>query len=74
MQFYPGEVVRQGFQRNLFNGICAGCHGAVSGYDYDISVNPDILTQASQVTALAPGQAAVSLTNTSGAPAGPPFP
>ncbi len=51
MQFYPGEVVRQGFQRSFFNGLCAGCHGALSGYDTDISPNPDILTQASRVEA-----------------------
>ena len=52
MQFYPGEVVRQGFRRPLFNGLCAGCHGAISGYDTDIALNPDILTQASTVQAL----------------------
>ncbi|HEX3775181.1 MAG TPA: hypothetical protein VHV51_11995, partial [Polyangiaceae bacterium] len=33
MQFYPGEVVRQGFRRTLFNGLCAGCHGSLTGYD-----------------------------------------
>ncbi|HEY0464934.1 MAG TPA: hypothetical protein VGC79_12020 [Polyangiaceae bacterium] len=51
MQFYPGEVVRQGFRAPLFNGLCAGCHGAISGYDTDISANPDILSQASRVEA-----------------------
>lgn len=51
MQFYPGEVVRQGFRSQLFNGICAGCHGSISGYETDISINPDILSQASQVEA-----------------------
>ncbi len=51
MQFYPGEVVRQGFRRPLFNGLCAGCHGSLSGYETDISLNPDILTQASRVAA-----------------------
>ncbi|HYQ43033.1 MAG TPA: hypothetical protein VER11_13725 [Polyangiaceae bacterium] len=51
MQFYPGEVVRQGFRAPLFNGLCAGCHGSISGYDTDISINPDILSQASQVEA-----------------------
>lgn len=51
MQFYPGEVVRQGFRSQLFNGICAGCHGSLSGYETDISINPDILSQASQVEA-----------------------
>jgi len=51
MQFYPGEVVRQGFPKPLFNGICAGCHGSLSGYETDISTNPDILSQASRVEA-----------------------
>jgi len=52
MQFYPGEVVRQGFRRDLFNGMCGGCHGSLSGMENEIAVNPDILTQASDVTAL----------------------
>ena len=51
MQFYPGEVVRQGFRSPLFNGLCAGCHGSISGYETDISPNPDILSQASRVEA-----------------------
>jgi hypothetical protein len=51
MQFYPGEVVRQGFRAPLFNGLCAGCHGSISGYETDISANPDILSQASRVEA-----------------------
>ncbi|HEX7454172.1 MAG TPA: hypothetical protein VF294_17890, partial [Polyangiaceae bacterium] len=42
---------RQGFRRQLFHGLCAGCHGSISGYDTDISPNPDILTQASRVAA-----------------------
>ncbi len=52
MQFYPGEVVRQGFRRGFFNGMCGGCHGSVSGMENEIAVNPDILTQASDVTAI----------------------
>jgi hypothetical protein len=51
MQFYPGEVARQGFRRELFNGICGGCHGSVSGMENEVAVNPDILTQASDVIA-----------------------
>jgi hypothetical protein len=72
MQFYPGELVHQGFQRGLFNGICAGCHGAVSGYDYDIAVNPDILTQASRIAAK--GLSPTSAMDTSNKPSGPAFP
>jgi hypothetical protein len=69
MQFYPGEVVRQGFRRPLFNGLCAGCHGSVSGYEADISPNPDILTQASRVVArdMSPDD----LTRAAGQPSGP---
>ncbi len=69
MQFYPGETVRQGFQRKLFNGVCASCHGAVSGYDADISANPDILTQASRVAAK--DSAAVDVSNRGAAEKGP---
>ncbi|HEX4341459.1 MAG TPA: hypothetical protein VH062_36370 [Polyangiaceae bacterium] len=69
MQFYPGEIVRQGFQRHLFNGVCANCHGAVSGYDADISANPDILTQASRVSAK--DAAPTDVTNRGAAQKGP---
>jgi hypothetical protein len=51
MQFYPGESARQSFRRELFNGVCAGCHGSVSGQESDIATNPDILTRASEVIA-----------------------
>jgi len=51
MQFYPGEYVHQGFPSTFFNGLCGGCHGAVSGRETDLSVQPDILTQASHVQA-----------------------
>jgi hypothetical protein len=49
MQFYPGESARQSFPRKLFNGICGGCHGSVSGLESDVATNPDILTRASEV-------------------------
>jgi hypothetical protein len=51
MQFYPGEYSHQGFQQSFFNGLCAGCHGSVSGREVDIALQPDILTQASRVQA-----------------------
>ena len=51
MQFYPGEIARQGFRRDFFNGLCAGCHGSVSGYESEISARIDILTAASGVQA-----------------------
>jgi hypothetical protein len=48
MQFYPGERSNQSFQREFFNGLCAGCHGSISGRELDIAVNVDILSAASQ--------------------------
>jgi hypothetical protein len=51
MQFYPGEYANQAFPQGFFNGMCGGCHGSVSGYETDLSVQPDILTQASAVLA-----------------------
>jgi hypothetical protein len=51
MQFYPGEIARQGFRRDFFNGLCAGCHGSVSGLESEIAARIDILTAASGVIA-----------------------
>jgi hypothetical protein len=51
MQFYPGERSRQSFRRVLFNSMCGGCHGSISGQENEVAVNPDILTQASSVIA-----------------------
>jgi hypothetical protein len=31
----------------LFDAVCGGCHGSVSGHELDISVTPDALTGAS---------------------------
>lgn len=47
MQFYPGERSHQSFRRVLFNGLCAGCHGSISGRELDVAVNPDVLSSAS---------------------------
>jgi WD40 repeat protein len=71
MQFYPGESARQSFRRELFNGVCASCHGSVSGLENDVATNPDILTRASEV--LARDQDATPLV-TSGGDEGPEFP
>jgi hypothetical protein len=57
MEFAPGEVCNQamgappdnGTTENLFNGLCAFCHGSVSGQQVEVAVKPDILTQASMV-------------------------
>ncbi len=51
MSFYPGERSHQSFQSNFFNGLCGLCHGSISGKPLDAAVNPDLLTQASQVQA-----------------------
>jgi hypothetical protein len=50
-QFYPGERAKQSMPRRLFNGVCAGCHGSVSGRELDIAVDVDVLTSASQTMA-----------------------
>ncbi len=70
-QFYPGERVRQAFRRELFNGLCAGCHGSISGAEVDGAVKPDVLTQASDVAART--ETPTDLTSRSGTPVGPPF-
>jgi hypothetical protein len=72
MGFYPGEEVRQGFRRQLFNGLCGGCHGSVSGFESDNAVKPDILTRASDVAART--ATPTDLMGTQGAEQGPPFP
>jgi hypothetical protein len=72
-QFYPGEDVRQGFRRSLFDGLCAGCHGSVSGAEMDGAVTPDVLTRASDVAARTASPANLTSRST-GAPSGPPFP
>lgn len=46
-QVGPGEVITPGVPRKLFNGVCAGCHGSVSGMEGEIAVTPDALTGAS---------------------------
>ena len=45
-QLGPGEHVSPGVPRRLFDGVCGGCHGSVSGREPDIAVNPDALTGA----------------------------
>lgn len=52
MAFYPGETSHQGFRVDFFDNMCAGCHAPVSGRPTDAHVNPDVLSQASDVYAL----------------------
>ena len=42
-----GEYISPGPPRAVFNNICGGCHGSLSGSDLDIAVNADALTSAS---------------------------
>ena len=51
IQFYPGERIRQSFPRRFFNGVCAACHGSISGRELDIAVDVDVLTSASRTQA-----------------------
>jgi hypothetical protein len=71
-QFYPGEIARQGFPKSMFNGLCAGCHGSLNGFETHIAVDPDILTGASNVVARDKGP--VELLIPQGGPQGPQFP
>ncbi len=56
-QFGPGEVISLGIretftnaagqQVRMFDAVCGGCHGSVSGSELDVTVTPDALTGAS---------------------------
>jgi hypothetical protein len=56
-QLGPGEYVSMGVREtitnaagqtvNLFDAVCGGCHGSVSGREIDVLVSPDALTGAS---------------------------
>jgi hypothetical protein len=70
MQVYPGEQLRQSFKRQLFNGMCGGCHGSILGQENHVAVNPDILTRASEVEART---ARATEMMVPGAPQGPEF-
>jgi len=46
-QLSPGEYITPGPPRAIFNGICGGCHGSLTGEELDVAVTPDALTGAS---------------------------
>jgi hypothetical protein len=46
-QVAPGEYITPGPPRALFNNICGGCHGSISGSELDVAVSADALTGAS---------------------------
>jgi hypothetical protein len=47
-QLGPGEHISMGVSEKLFDAVCGGCHGSVSGNELDVAVTPDALTGASQ--------------------------
>ena len=51
MVFSPGEIVHQGFKRELFGALCGQCHGSISGRPVDAALQPDFVTQASRTAA-----------------------
>jgi hypothetical protein len=46
-QLGPGEHISMGISEKLFDAVCGGCHGSVTGKELDIAVTPDALTGAS---------------------------
>lgn len=46
-QLGPGEQISMGIAAPLFDSVCAGCHGSITGYETDVGVTPDALTGAS---------------------------
>jgi hypothetical protein len=47
-QLGPGENITFGIAQPLFDAVCGGCHGTVSGREIDVFVTPDALTGASR--------------------------
>jgi hypothetical protein len=46
-QLGPGESISMGVAGKLFDAVCGGCHGSVSGHELDVGVTADALTGAS---------------------------
>jgi hypothetical protein len=51
MQFYPGERSNPALPRQLFNGLCGGCHGSITGRELEVVVDIDVLGSASRTLA-----------------------
>jgi hypothetical protein len=47
-QLGPSERTSMGVRQELFDAVCGGCHGSISGRELDVIVTPDALTGASQ--------------------------
>jgi hypothetical protein len=45
-QVQPSEYITPGPPRAVFNNICGGCHGSISGSELDVAVSADALTGA----------------------------
>lgn len=46
-QMGRGEVITPGVPRGVFDAVCGGCHGSISGQELDVTVSVDALTSAS---------------------------
>jgi len=51
-QLFPGEHAKGSFRNPLFGANCGGCHGAVSGRETDVHLQPDVITEASRASAI----------------------
>ncbi len=47
-QLGPSERTSMGVRQELFDAVCGGCHGSISGRELDVAPTPDALTGASQ--------------------------
>lgn len=58
-QLGPGETITFGVNRTMFDAVCGGCHGSITGNELEATITPDVLTGASQ--SLAAGEPAADL-------------
>ncbi|WP_428264295.1 hypothetical protein [Haliangium sp.] len=47
-QVGPGEYISVGVPGELFDAVCGGCHGSLSGRELDAAITADVLTGASE--------------------------
>jgi hypothetical protein len=58
-QLGPGEQISMGVSQKLFDAVCGGCHGSVTGHELDIAVTADALTGASASASVASSPAQI---------------
>lgn len=46
-QLGPSEAISMGVSEKLYDAVCGGCHGSITGRELDVVVSPDALTGAS---------------------------